>query len=179
MKRLNRQFSQNKSFLFTVCAMLINIAITHGQLSIKGDIGVGGGLSYGGFGAQVSLSPIEQLGLFGGVGYNLDAVGYNIGLKYKVVTPAKVHPYLTAMYGYNTVLMIEGAAVDSKTTYFGFSTGAGIEFRLREKSFFAAEVLVPFRPQAFKDAVDDLKSIDYTIKDRTPVTICIGYHFKF
>ncbi|MCY1718886.1 hypothetical protein OU798_00940 [Prolixibacteraceae bacterium Z1-6] len=164
--------------IFALIAML-SIPLLFGQSSHHGDIGAGAGLSYGGFGTRFTYRPVEQLGLFGSLGYNLDALGYNLGVQYHVPSQKRLSAYLTGMYGYNTVLIVDAVVMESKTTYFGFSTGAGIEFKLKEKSFLSAELLVPFRPQAYKDAVDDLESISFEMKDPLPVAFCIGYHLKF
>lgn len=179
MTRFLSQLLRKYHFLMCVIAMFLGFSTVHAQSSFHGDVGVGGGLSYGGFGTHLSYRPFEKLGVFGSLGYNLDGLGYNVGLKYLLTSPKKLSPYLTGMYGYNTVLLVETLTMESKTTYFGFSTGVGVEFRLNEKSFLSTEVLVPFRPQAYNDAVNDLQSIGYEIKDLLPVTFCIGYHFKF
>lgn len=162
-----------------IVSMLLGISELHGQSSIHGDIGVGGGLSYGGLGARFTYKPIDQLGLFGSLGYNLDAQGYNMGVQFHLPSQKRLSAYITGMYGYNTVLIVDAIAMESKTTYYGLSTGVGVEFKLKEKSFLCAEVLLPFRPQVYKDAVDDLEMIGYEIKDPLPVLFSIGYHLKF
>lgn len=179
MKKILSRFSRKKCFLLFAASMLLFISVLHGQSSSHGDIGLGGGLSYGGLGARLTYMPIEKLGLFGSLGYNLDALGYNLGVQFHLPSQKKLSAYITGMYGYNTVLIVEAITMKSKTTYFGFSTGVGFIFKLKEKSFLCAEVLVPFRSQAYKDAVDDLESINYEIKDPLPVTFSIGYHIKF
>jgi hypothetical protein len=179
MKRLLSQYLQKKFVLLALVFLVPGISVSHGQSSGIGDIGVGGGLSYGGLGARFTYRPIEKIGLFGSLGYNLDALGYNLGVQLHVPSQKKLSVYITGMYGYNTVLIVEAINMKSKTTYFGFSTGVGVEFKLKEKSFLCAEVLVPFRPQVYKDAVDDLESISFEIKEPLPVAFCIGYHLKF
>ena len=164
--------------IFTM-VILLSMPLLYGQSSLHGDIGAGAGLSYGGFGTRFTYSPVEQIGLFGSFGYNLDALGYNFGVQYHVPSQKRLSTYLTGMYGYNTVLIVDAVVMETKTTYFGFSAGIGAEFKLNEKSFLSAELLVPFRPHAYKDAVDDLESMEYDIKDPLPVTFSIGYHLKF
>ncbi len=178
MKRIRSQFSQKKCFFLFAASLLLSISVVHGQSSNHGDIGVGGGLSYGGIGARLTYTPIEKLGLFGSLGY-LEALGYNLGAQFHLPSQKKLSAYITGMYGSNTVLIVEAIDMKTKTTYFGFSTGVGVKFKLKEKSFLGAEVLVPFRPQAYKDAVDDLESINFKIKDPLPVGFSIGYHIKF
>jgi hypothetical protein len=162
-----------------VMALVMCLPMVQAQSSFNGSIGIGGGLSYGGLGAQINYHPIEKMSVFGGLGYNLNALGYNLGLQLHVISPKRLNPYITAMYGYNTVLLVDAITMESKTTYFGFSTGVGVEFKLKDKSFLSAEILLPFRPQAYKKAVDDLQSIGYEIKDPMPVTFSIGYHIRF
>ena len=178
MNRLLSHFPRKRYVMIFVVVLVLGFSVLHGQSSGYGNIGVGGGLSYGGLGARFTCLPIEKLGLFGSIGYNLDALGYNLGVQFHVTSPKKLSAYIAGMYGYNTVLRVDAIVMESKTTYFGFSTGVGFEFKLQEKSFLCAEVLVPFRPQAYKDAIDDLESISYEIKDPLPVVFCIGYHLK-
>ncbi|WP_163711398.1 hypothetical protein [Mangrovibacterium lignilyticum] len=179
MKRILTQFSLKKRVLMFVVVMVLGVSVLQGQPASYGDIGVGAGLSYGGLGTRLTYKPIEQLGLFGSLGYNFDALGYNVGAQVQVLSQKKLSAYLTGMYGYNGVLIVDAIGMKTKTTYFGFSTGVGAAFKLKEKSFLCAEILVPFRPQVFNDAVDDLKLIGYDIKEPLPIAICIGYHFKF
>jgi len=179
MKRMLPEFRGKKCFLIFVISMVLGISVLHGQSSRYGNIGVGAGISYGGIGTRFTYMPNEILGLFGSLGYNLDALGYNVGAQFHMPSKKKLSVYITGMYGYNTVLIVDAIVMESKTTYFGFSTGLGVEFRLKEKSFLSAEILVPIRPQSYKDAVDDLKSINFEIKEPLPLLFCIGYHFKF
>lgn len=162
-------------FLYSI----LNISILYGQHPTMANIGAGGGLSYGGFGARLTYLPVRQFGFFGSLGYNLDALGYNLGVQFHLPSEKRVSFYLTGMYGYNAVLIVEALYATTKTTYYGISAGAGVQFRLTEKSFLSGEVLIPFRPQVYRDALDDLKSINYDVKDALPVAFCIGYHFKF
>jgi hypothetical protein len=178
MKRMLFQFPLKKCVLIFVVSILLGISQLHGQSRSCFDIGLGGGLSYGGLGARFTFMPIEKIGLFGSLGYNLNALGYNLGVQLHIPSQKKLSAYITGMYGYNTVLIVDAIEMESKTTYFGFSAGIGAEFKIKEKSFLCAEILIPFRPQAYKDAVDDLESINYEIKNPLPVGFCIGYHLK-
>ncbi len=178
MKGILTQLQKKRCILTFFISVFLSISITQGQNNTIGNIGVGGGLSFGGIGARLTYTPIEKLGLFGALGYNLDALGYNLGAQFHLTPKKKIHFYLTGMYGYNTVLIVDAINTKSKTTYYGISAGVGIEFKFTEKSFLSAEVLLPIRPQVYKDAVDDLKSINYEITNPWPVVFCIGYHIK-
>ncbi len=179
MKTTRPQLTLIKNITTFTMIIMLDIPLLFGQSSHHGDIGAGAGLSYGGFGTRLTYRPVEQLGVFGSLGYNLDALGYNLGVQYHVPSQKRLSPYLTAMYGYNVVLIVDAMVMETKTTYFGFSAGVGVEFKLKEKSFLSAELLVPFRPQSYKDAVDDLESMEYDIKDPLPVAFSVGYHLKF
>jgi hypothetical protein len=148
-------YGQNKSFL---------------------NVGAGGGLSYGGFGTRLTFTPFRTVGLFGALGYNLDAAGYNLGVQVHLPSPKKIGVYATGMYGYNTVLIVEAPAIKTRTTYYGFSAGLGLKFTLNQKTFLSSEILLPFRPEAYHSAIDDLESIGYDIRDAWPLAFCIGYH---
>ncbi len=46
-------------------------------------IGLGIGLDHGGFGGNVTYYPVKNIGLFGGVGYAIAGVGFNVGAKFR------------------------------------------------------------------------------------------------
>jgi len=169
----------NLWILMLFFSLILSITVLHGQHKTRANIGAGGGLSYGGFGARFTYLPVRQFGLFGSLGYNLDALGYNLGVQLHIPSQKRVSFYLTGMYGYNAVLRVEAPYTTSKTTYYGISAGPGIQFGLTDRSFLSGEVLWPFRPHVYQDALDDLKSINYDVKEAFPVAFCIGYHFKF
>src|SRR5687768_6116891 len=45
----------------------------------RGNIGIGMGIDYGGFGVRLTVLPAKPVFLFAGLGYNLAGIGYNIG----------------------------------------------------------------------------------------------------
>nr|WP_321411782.1 hypothetical protein [uncultured Carboxylicivirga sp.] len=179
MKRSLTKFRHKRLIPFLLLIAFLTPTLLPAQTSIKGDMGIGGGISYGGIGAQLTYRPIETLGIFGSLGYNLDAVGYNLGVKLNLKSDKKLNPYITGMYGYNTVLIIDAESMETRTTYYGISTGLGTTFQLKEKSFLSCEVLLPIRPKVYKDAVNDLELVGFEIKDPLPVAVSIGYHIKF
>lgn len=179
MKRMLFQFTRKKYFLMYVFVVVIGLCELHAQSTSIGNVGAGVGLSYGGIGARFTYTPISELGLFGSWGYNLNELGYNFGLQLHIPSEKRLSFYATGMYGYNTVLIVDAIVMESKTTYYGISTGVGAEFKFKGKSFLSAEVLVPFRSQVYKKAIDDLEAIDYKITEPFPIAICIGYHLRF
>lgn len=156
--------------------LLWGISEAYGQHQSRFNIGVGGGLSYGGFGGRFTYTPVPVLGLFGALGYNLDAAGYNLGLQVHLPSSKKIGVYAAGMYGYNAVLIVEAPAIKTRTTYYGVSAGIGFRFALTPKSFLNGEILLPFRPEAYRSAIDDLKSIGYDIREPWPLAFSIGYH---
>jgi hypothetical protein len=146
----------------------------------KANLGLGMGISYGGFGARLSVLPVQHVALFAAGGYNLDGFGYNLGAEIRLLPGKRVVPTLMAMYGYNGVIVVKGAEQYNKT-YYGPTIGAGMEIHSGNgQNFFTIELLVPFRPQEFHDALQELKnnpSIEIT--GPWPVAFSFGYHMKF
>ena len=143
-------------------------------------IGLGVGLEYGGIGARVVLFTSNHVDLFGGVGYNLDGVGFNGGLSYRFKPGEKIVPYFSGMYGYNAVIVVDGLEEYNKT-YYGPSIGFGVEIhkKKKKKNYFNLELVVPFRSSDFRNDWDLLKSdprIDVT-SEAWPLMISVGYHF--
>ncbi|MBL7847527.1 MAG: hypothetical protein JNL40_08675 [Cyclobacteriaceae bacterium] len=148
----------------------------------KGDFGLGIGLDYGGFGGRVAFHPAPKVGLFGGLGYNLAGAGYNVGAAWRISPDKQTCPTLGVMYGYNGVIVVEGASQYNKI-YYGPSLAAGLEFHSKRKNgnYFNVELVVPFRPQAFTDDLNTLKNnpaIQFK-NEPWPVAISLGYHWAF
>jgi hypothetical protein len=140
------------------------------------NLGVGLGLDYGGIGGKLTFVPTPMIGIFGSIGYNLDGAGYNGGVIFRILPEATVCPYVSAFYGYNAVLVIEGR--DSKT-YYGPSIGTGIELHRKNKGrFWNFGVGIPIRSQEYQDDVDEiLQNPNYESTEALPFTLSIGYHF--
>jgi hypothetical protein len=168
-----------KKIGFVIFVISLMTCPVQAQTQTKFNAGIGIGLDYGGFGARLAYLPEKHFALFGGLGYNLNSVGYNAGANIRLTPDKRVVPYLTGMYGYNAVMIVTGA-LEKKTTYYGPSAGAGIEIPSRGgRSFWNIELLAPFRPSAYQDDIDDLKTSGAKVTEALPVAICIGYHFRF
>jgi hypothetical protein len=174
------------SFLFFYCFIVPSLAQQKGDNVAADDenestfnLGLGLGLDYGGIGLKLAVSPEKHIGIFGGLGYNIHKAGYNFGAIIRLAPDKHVVPILTAMYGYNAVIVVKGAEQLNKT-YYGPSFGGGVEINSYSgKSFWNIELLVPVRSQEFKDdfdAIDSNPSI--TIKAPLPITFSVGYHFR-
>lgn len=143
------------------------------------DLGFGLGLGYGGIGGRLTAWPAKPVGLFAGVGYNLNSAGWNLGGILRVLPDKKVRPILVAMYGYNGVIVIVDAPEKNKT-YYGASFGGGIELHQRNgQNYFNFELIFPVRKQQFHDDIRSLSNSGISISEPPPFTIGIGYHFKF
>jgi hypothetical protein len=92
--------------ILIVCLLIIGQA--QAQESSQFNAGFGFGIDYGGFGARLTYIPVERLGIFGSLGYNLVGAGYNVGAQIRFPSEKKVNWYIAAMYGYNAVLKITG-----------------------------------------------------------------------
>ena len=165
--------------------LIASALIAHAQFEIaeeesNANLGFGLGVSYGGIGARLSFLPVNHLAIFGAAGYNLDGLGYNIGAEWRILPGKKVVPVFLAMYGYNGVIVVQGAEQYNKT-YFGPTVGGGIEIHNRNgQNFFTIELLAPFRSQQFWDDIDDLQNNPaIEITGPWPVAFSFGYHMKF
>lgn len=166
-----------KSFyIVAVCALLY---ATKGQATVLGStsLGAGIGLNYGGFGLCFSYLPLKPLTLFGGVGNNLNGLGAQMGAHISLLNRNHADCFFSGMYGYNAVLLVTGA-VERTTTYYGPSVGLGTDFALGKlkRSFIRFQLIKPFRPEVYYDAIDALKKVGYQLKPATPVTFSLGFH---
>jgi len=147
----------------------------------KGDFGLGIGIDYGGFGGRVTARPAPAFALFGAGGYNLNGFGYNVGGAFRISPSKKMVPTLGLMYGYNGVIVIEGAGQYNKT-YYGPSISFGLELRAKNPAnHWNLELILPFRPQEYKDDLNALKNnpgIQFK-NEPWPIAISVGYHWGF
>lgn len=143
-------------------------------------LGFGLGLDYGGIGAQLGFYPIKSISLFGSVGYNIEGAGYNGGIAFLLAPSKKVCPKLVAMYGYNAVIVVQGASQYDKT-YYGPSFGGGIQITTRSnQNFINVELFVPVRSSEFTRDINALqKNSSITgLRDPLPITFSVGYHIR-
>jgi hypothetical protein len=142
--------------------------------------GLGIGQNYGGVGTRLTIMPVKPWDIYAGVGYAIIGLGYNIGTHIRVAPDKRVCPVFGVMYGYNGVIKVQGASQFDKI-YYGPSISGGIQLRTKKSNYFSAELIVPFRSQAFSDDWDNVKNqSNITVKsDPLPFSISIGYHFAF
>lgn len=146
------------------------------------NLGFGLGIDYGGFGMKGNFLPSPNVGLFAGIGYNLNSLGYNVGGEYRFAPDKRVCPAFLAMYGYNGVIVVDGAS-QYNATFYGPSIGLGLEIKSKKKpaNFLNIELLVPFRSQEFTNALNALKNNpSIALKSEPlPIAFSIGYHIGF
>ncbi len=147
----------------------------------KTSVGIGGGLDYGGLGANLLVYSTPTIGLFGGMGYAMAGVGFNAGAKLRF--PSQKHfvdPYALVMYGYNAAIAIEDADKYNKL-YYGPSVGFGLDFQSRKAKggYWTVALLLPIRSSAVDNYIDDLEKyhgVDFNNK-LSPVTFSFGYRY--
>ena len=152
--------------------------------SMKGEssLGIGIGLPYGGLiGVRFGTNLADNLSLFGGLGYQIVGVGYNIGLLKDFESSSSTQFYLTSMYGTNVGIQTQGLS-EYNELYTGVTLGAGIKINSRktEGNFWDVGLLIPIRSSNFKSDRDQIKNdprIDRFI-DPLPVLITLGYNFN-
>jgi hypothetical protein len=148
----------------------------------KASFGIGVGQDYGGIGGRFTYVPTPHLGIYGSGGFALAGFGYNIGLLLRMQPAKKVVPTANLMYGYNAVIVVQGASQFNKL-YYGPSLGFGFISKNRNdlRNYWHFELLIPFRPSEFERDLNVLKKnpIITGLQDPLPITISIGYHFSF
>jgi hypothetical protein len=147
-------------------------------------LGLGAGLDYGGLGANFTVYPQKNIGIFAGIGYGAIQLGYNFGLKARL-TFNQHRPlcslYILGMYGYNTVFKINGLSSLNKMFY-GPSVGLGFETPVKpnKTGFWSFGLLLPIRSTEAMDYYDQLKqNPNISMKNELlPFALSIGYKFN-
>jgi outer membrane protein W len=104
-----------------------------------------------------------------------------VGVKYRFYKEEKtLHPYITAMYGYNTAIFVSNATSYNKLFY-GPSFGAGLDFRsaATKNGYLSLAVLIPVRGQDAFDYINDLKNHHHVEfkNELIPIGLSFGYRF--
>ena len=147
----------------------------------KSSIGFGIGLDHGGYGANLVFYPGRNFGIFGGLGYAFAGIGYNAGLKIKLVGvnhKTHVYPYLLGMYGYNAAIAISNAKQYSKFFY-GPSFGLGFDIRQKweRRGYLTIALILPLRKKDVRDYYDlmEQRGVEFS-NDLLPFAFSVGYH---
>ena len=168
-----------------LCIVVLALSSSFADSSRKNAIGLGLGLDYGGIGVKYVFTPIDHLGLFAGLGTNLNGLGYNVGIKGDIFTNDSTNTmrlYGHIMYGYNTVTLVSGASEYNKTFY-GFTPGIGLGIRFGQRKSHGLDFALnfPIRGQDVTDQLDKMKADPRisTVSDLMPVAFSFGYTWEF
>ncbi|WKN40424.1 hypothetical protein [Tunicatimonas pelagia] len=146
----------------------------------KSSLGVGIGLPYGAIGIRAGTNLIEGLNLFGGLGYQIAGIGYNVGLRKDFPSSNATQFYMTGMYGTNAATKVKGLS-EYNRVYTGATFGGGVKINSWgvEGNYWDLGLLIPIRSSEFRDAEQAMKN-DPRVSDLStawPVLIVVGYNF--
>jgi hypothetical protein len=175
-----RYYRKLIAFLVILIVPILPVNSQHNELFKKhsGDIGIGTGIDYGGFGIQVNqfLGPVCFIG-----GYGFNYIYYMPfgGIKYYILpknTDNIFAPYLKVIYGCNAVIIIK---YGPKDFYYGFTPGIGTNVRFgRIKSVgFNLDINIPIRTKKFNKAFDNYKML-YGNFEKTIFSFPISFGFQ-
>jgi hypothetical protein len=173
---------QPRNFVLLVLFLFFSFCVKGQDSETTGtqtNLGIGVGLDYGGIGLKLNVLPNPKFAVFAGLGYNLQSLGYNVGMGYRILPDKKVCPVINLMYGYNRVIKVSGASSYDKT-YYGVSLGGGIDIRSRKRprNYTTLEVFLPINSSAFETDYKGLQNNpSIKIQSYSPVTLSIGFHF--
>ncbi len=147
-------------------------------------IGAGWGLDYGGFGANYTAYLSENIGFFAGLGYAYAGVGYNFGLKVRMLTRregSKINPFVLGMFGFNQAFTASTDSASLSKVMTGFTVGIGTDYRFKQgsKGYWSVALFWPFMNE---DAEDTKNWLEKNIPGNyhtwvNKVGFSIGYHY--
>ncbi|MDM1046059.1 hypothetical protein HX004_14610 [Myroides sp. 1354] len=143
-------------------------------------MGLGLGLDYGGIGGKIEYLPVKNIGVFAGLGYNLEEAGWNIGASYKIKASERLSVNPTVLYGYNGVLKVDGASEYNMVSY-GMSFGVNVDIHVgKQGNKITTGFFIPVRSQKFRDNYDAVKDDPYISMDNElfPFTVGVGYNWR-
>lgn len=146
-------------------------------------LGIGFGLDYGGLGGNLLIYPQRNIGLFLGAGYAFAGLGYNLGVKLRIIGDkhtSSTSAYLIGMYGYNAAIAVSNANQYNKLFY-GPSIGFGLDYKSypAKTSYWTFSLLIPIRGSGVDNYITDLKNNHGVVfkNDLLPIAFSIGYRF--
>jgi hypothetical protein len=147
-------------------------------------VGVGIGYDFGGLGGVNGIYYLQRsIGVFGGVGYTPAGVGYNAGIKLRILTnkaATTVVPFIVGMYGYYAAIAPKGYSYYNRI-YYGPTVGAGVDYRPGGSKFgyLTATIFVPIRnadPKNYIDYLTNFQGLSFSHKLHA-LSASIGYKF--
>ena len=147
----------------------------------KTSVGFGGGMDFGGLGANLTVYPTRRLGIFGGVGYAFAGIGVNGGFKLRFApdeSENKAHFFLMGMYGYNAAVAVTNRT-DLNKLFYGPTFGIGVDFARRyyKKGYWTLALCIPVRSpdvDYYMNTLRNVYGVDFK-NGLTPVTVSVGY----
>ena len=150
----------------------------------KLNLGVGIGFDYGTIGANLLFYTQKNIGIFAGGGYNLMGFSYNAGLKgrFFVNETAAVVPFVTAMYGNNSTVIVKNMTNLNKAFY-GPTFGAGVDWYVGGgimKYYLSIALNVPVRgdePEEYRTYLKNNHGVEFQ-NEFLPIGVSVGYRFR-
>jgi len=174
--------------LFFIFQFALNI---HAQVYLpnaktcdENSIGLGIGQDFGGIGIGVlHYGGNKNMGIFGGIGYTPAGIGFNGGLKLRLIPSnrtATVNPFILGMYGYTTAISVTNYTQYNKTFY-GSTLGGGFDLKLRKsgRGFWTLALLFPIDNSKANEYIQYLK-VDQGITfstEQSSLRCSIGYRY--
>jgi hypothetical protein len=149
----------------------------------KSTLGFGIGFDYGGFGLNYAVFPQKNIGLFGGVGYAIAGVGYNVGVKFRLTPNHRFNPFIMGMYGYNAAVAVSGdnfSGMSYNKLFYGPTAGIGFDYGTykAKKGYLSVALTIPFRSPDADNYINQLKADGVVFKNGlSSVGFSIGYKF--
>ena len=177
--------------LLLLLSLFLTISISvHSQDTIKVSkhidnlsFGIGMGLDLGGFGGSLLYYPHKNIGVFAGVGYALIGVGYNAGVKLRLLSKkptSRVNPYFLLMYGYYASIKVKNST-DLNKMFYGPTFGVGLDYKPKFKGigYWSFALLIPIRAPEVDDYIEYLRNKKRVSFDHEllPFGVSIGYRF--
>ena len=175
------------------CLVMLVLLCTAFELSAKDEtnpgliwddasFGMGVGMDYGGIGGNLIILPQENIGIFGGVGYAIAGVGYNIGLKCRL-NNVNYSPFIMAMYGYNAAISVSNTplGMNLDKLFYGPTVGLGLDYRssVKNRTYWSFAILIPIRDTEVQNYIDYLKKtwgVEFK-NDLLPIGFSVGIKF--
>ena len=144
--------------------------------------GAGFGQDYGGLGGNLTVYPQQNIGLFASVGWAFAGIGYNAGVKLRLLPnhgAGFIRPFVVGMYGYTAAIAVTND-VGANKLFYGPTIGGGFDignFRHRGGCLSLA-ILVPIRNQDAQNYIDELRAEGVSFgHNLSSVSFSAGYKF--
>lgn len=147
-------------------------------------VSAGIGLEYGGLGLNYIVFPQKNIGVLFAGGINTVGLTYNVGVRLRLIkneNKEKFIPYLTAMYGCNSIIFLRFGSSLNRISY-GYSVGIGVESHPKnvKKGYWTFGILYSLRDAEVANYISELndkQSMGFRF-GCFPVTLSIGYRWK-